>query len=100
MKWPFFLEGRGNGEGGGSFEPLLPQILFEFAEILNRGSLPVRETQCLKNSSKFWILAQMEYTKSLQFWSILWLNLPLENQKNCLKPKFMQKLHPLEHQIM
>ena len=59
---PFF--GKGGG-GGGGFEPLLPQMLFDFAEIaeiLNRGSLllPVRKTHCLKHPSKFLILAQME----------------------------------------
>ena len=82
---PFFWKG-GGGEG---FEPLLPQALFDFAEVLHRGTLPVRETQGLKNPSKFWILAQVECTQSLQFWFILGPNLPLENQKNCLKPKFM-----------
>ena len=50
MKWPLLLEGC---KRGAAFEPLLPQILFYFAEILNRGSFPVRETQCLKNPSKF-----------------------------------------------
>ena len=91
---PFFRR-RGEGlEGWGWFEPFLPQILFNSAEILNRGSPPVRETQCLKNASKFWILVLMECTQSLQFCSILGPNLPLENQRNCLKPKFMQKLHP------
>ena len=37
----------------GRLEALLPQILFDIFEILNRGSLPVREAQCLKNPSKF-----------------------------------------------
>ena len=95
MKWPLFSKGRGGRGGGGrGFEPLLLQILLDFAEIFNRGSLSVQETHCLKNSPKFWILAQIECTQSLQFWSILESNLLLENQKNCFKPKFMQKLHP------
>ena len=76
------------------FWALLPQILFNLAEILTRGILPIRQTQCLKNPSKFWILAQMECTQSLQFWSILGLNLPSENQKYYLKPKVLQELHP------
>ena len=88
---PFFRRGEG-------FEHLLPQIFFGFAETLNRGSLPVKETQCLKNPSKFSILAQIECTQSLQFWSILGHNLPLGNQKNCLKPNFMQKMHSQEYQ--
>ena len=50
MKWPLLLEGC---KRGAAFEPLLPQILFDSAEILKRGSLPVRETQCLNNPSKF-----------------------------------------------
>ena len=77
----------------GVFWPLLLQKLFVLVEILTRGSLPIRQTQCLKNPSKFWILAQMERTQSLPFWSISGPNLPLENQKYCLKPKFLQKLH-------
>ena len=40
------------GRREGDFEPLVPQILLDFAEILNKGSLPVRETQCLKIGSK------------------------------------------------
>ena len=50
MKWPLFF---GREEGGEGFEPLLPQTLFDFAEVLHRGTLPVRETQGLKNPSKF-----------------------------------------------
>ena len=84
MEWSLF----------GWFWALLPQILFDLAEILNRDSAPIRVTQCLKSSSKFSILAQMECTQSLQFWSILGSNLLLENQKYCLKPKFLEKLHP------
>ena len=38
--------------------------------------------------------SMMEGTQSLQFCSILWPNLPLENQKCCWKPTFPQKLHP------
>ena len=83
----------------GRFGPLLPQILFDLTEILNRGSLSIRQTQCLKNPSNFWILAQIKHTQSLQFCSILGSNLPLENQKNCLKPKILQKLHPYEYKI-
>ena len=37
----------------GEFWPLLPQILFDLAEILHRGSLLIRPTKCLKNPSKF-----------------------------------------------
>ena len=36
----------------------------------------------------------MEVTQSLQFSSILGLNIPLENQKFAKKTKFLQKLHP------
>ena len=72
MKWPLF----------GFFWPLSPQILFDLAKTLTRGS-PIRETYCLKNPSKFWNLAQMECTESLWFWSILGPNLLLENQKYC-----------------
>ena len=57
MKWSLF---RG-------FWILLPQILFDLAEILTRVSLPKRQTQCLKNSSKFWILPPTQWTQSLQF---------------------------------
>ena len=54
---PFFgggwgREGSGVG-GGGILGPLLPKILFDLAEILTRGSLPIRQTQCLKNPSKY-----------------------------------------------
>ena len=52
MKWSLF----------GGFSALFPQILFDLAEILTRGSLPKRRAQCLKNPSKFWILAQMQCT--------------------------------------
>ena len=55
----------------GAFGSFLPQILFNLAEVLTRDSLPIRKTQYLKNLSKFWFLAQMEFTQSLQFWSIL-----------------------------
>ena len=53
------------------FGPLFPKILFDLAEILNRGSLPIRQTQWLKNRSKFRIMAEMERIQSLQnspFW--------------------------------
>ena len=62
----------------------------KWLELLVEGSLPIRQTQPLKNPSKFWILAQMERTQSLQFWSILGPNLPLENQ-NMLKIKISAK---------
>ena len=84
MKWPLF----------GGFGLLLSQILFNLTEILTRGSLPIRQTQRLKNPSNFWILAQMERTQNLQFWSILGPNLPPENQKHCIKPNFSPKLVP------
>ena len=63
MKSPpfFFLRGGGRREwgwgggvgGGGILGPLLPKILFDLAEILTRASLPIRQTQCLKNPSKY-----------------------------------------------
>ena len=92
MKWPLFSEGggEGGGRGEGVFEPLLPQILFDFAEILNRGSFPVRETQCFKVFQNFEFGSNGMHS-NLQFLSILE---PLKNQKNCLKTKFMKKLHP------
>ena len=74
------------------FWALLPQILFALAEILTSGILPIRQTQCLKNPAKFLILVQIECTQSLQFWFILGPNLLPENQKYCLKQKFMEKL--------
>ena len=67
----------------GGFWALLPQILFDLAEILTRGILPIRQIQCLKNPTKFWILTQMECTQNLQFWFILGPNLLSENQKYC-----------------
>ena len=60
IKWPL-LKG---------FGPLLPQTLFNLAESLTRCSVPIRKAQCLKNSSKLWILTQLECTQSLQFCSI------------------------------
>ena len=76
------------------FWALLTQILVDLADILIRGSLPIRQTQCLKNPSKVRILGQMECSQILQFWSILGPNLLLENQKYCLKLTFLEKLHP------
>ena len=76
IKWPRFFWGEG------MFGPLLPKILFDLSEVLNRDSLPTRQTQCLKNPSKCWILAQMERTQSLRFCSILGHNLLLKNKKN------------------
>ena len=38
----------GGGEWGEGFGLLIPQILFDLAEILTRGSFPIRQTQCLK----------------------------------------------------
>ena len=84
MKWTLF----------GGFGLLFLQTLVDLAEILARDSLLIRQTQGLKNCSKVWILAQIERTQSLQFWSILGPNLPPENQKYYLKLKFLQKLHP------
>ena len=49
-----------NGPFLGGFGPLLPLILFNLAEIFTRGSLPIRQSQCLKNPSKFRILVQIE----------------------------------------
>ena len=96
MKWPLFFGGGGREGvrgGGRGFGPLLCQILFNLAEILTRHSVPIRKTQYLKNPPKFWILAQMVFQR-LQFCSILGPNLLPENQKYCLKPKLLQKLHP------
>ena len=73
MKWPLF----------GGFGPLLPQILFDLADILTRCSLPMRQTHCLKNPSKPWILPQMEHIQSLQFWS--------RAQSTTGKPKILVK---------
>ena len=81
------------------FWVLLSQILFNFAEILTRGSLPIRQTQCLKKLSKIWILIQMGRTQNLQFWSSLGARLMLENQYYCLKSKFLEKRHAQEYQI-
>ena len=75
----------------GCFWTLLPQILFNLAEILTTGILPIRQKQCLKNLSKFWILAQMESTQRLQFPFISGPNLLPGNSKYCLKPKFLEK---------
>ena len=57
MKWPLLW----------GFGHLLHKILFNLTEILNKGSLLIRQMQCLKTPSKFWILAQRERTQSLQF---------------------------------
>ena len=81
MKWPLL----------GGFGPLLPQILFNLAEILTRNSVSIRKTQCLKNPSKFWILAQMERTQSLHFCYILGPNLQPGNQKILLKTNISVK---------
>ena len=49
MKWPLF---------GGFLRDLFPQILFNLAEILTKGSLrPIKRTQCFKTPSNFRILA-------------------------------------------
>ena len=75
MKWPLFR---------GFLGALFPQVLFSFAKIFTRGSLrPIRQTQYFKTPSDLWISAWMEGTQSLQFWSVLGPNLPLENQKYC-----------------
>ena len=42
----------------------------------------------------------MEHNQSLQFWSILGSDLLPENQNIAKKPKFLQKPHPQEYQIM
>ena len=84
MKWSRF----------GGFEPLL-QILVDLAEILTRGNLSIREIQRLKNSSRFWILVQMEHTQSLQFWSIFRAQFTVGKPKILLKTIFLQKTAPL-----
>ena len=71
-----------NGPLWDFFLPIFPQLLLDLAKILTIGS-PIRYTHCLKNPSKYWNLAQMERTESLQFWSILGPNLLLGNQKYC-----------------
>ena len=72
MKWRLF----------GFFWLLFPQILLDLAEILSRSS-PIRQMHCFKNPSKFWNLAQIERTESLQVLSILRPNFLPENQKYC-----------------
>ena len=99
MKWPLL----------GGFGPLLPQILFNLAEILTRCSVPIRKTLCLKNPSnfEFWLKWNSNWVPECNktvnfgcvnaikhFCSILGPNLPPKNQKYCLKPKILQKLHP------
>ena len=61
---------------------LFPQILLDLAESLSRSS-PIRQMHCFKNPSKFWNLAQIERTESLQVLSILRPNFLPENQKYC-----------------
>ena len=78
----------------GFFGPYSSKYCFKLAEVSTRRSVLIRKTQCSKNLSKFWIFAQMECTQSLQFCFSLGPNLLPENQKYCLKPKFLQKLHP------
>ena len=68
--------------------PLLPQILWDHAEILTSSGLQIIQTQYLKNPSKVWNLNQMERTQILQFWSILKPNILLEIQKYCLYQNF------------
>ena len=46
--------------------------------------LKIVKVSCTDSTSKKWPF----------FWSSLGPNLILENQKYCLKPKFIQKLHP------
>ena len=72
MKWRLF----------GFFWLLFSQILLDLAEILSRSS-PIRQMHCFKNPSKFWNLAQIERTESLQVLSILRPNFLAENQKYC-----------------
>ena len=73
MKWRLF---------GFFFWLLFPQILLDIAESLSRSS-PIRQMHCFKNPSKFWNLAQIERTESLQVLSILRPNFLAENQKYC-----------------
>ena len=50
-----------------SYSPKYCSILLKFwPEVAS-----IRQTQCLKNPSKLWILAQMKRMQSSQFWSIL-----------------------------
>ena len=76
------------------FWALTTSNYFYLAEILTRGCLPTRQTQCLKNPSKLWIFAQMECTQIFAVLVHFRSNLPPENQRYCLKPNFLQKLHP------
>ena len=66
---------------------LLPQIFFNLAEILTRGILLTRQTKCLKNPSKFGILAQIECTQCLQFWFMV----HFRAQFTARKPKLLLK---------
>ena len=69
------------------FGALLPQIFFNLAEILTRGILLTRQTKCLKNPSKFGILAQIECTQCLQFWFMV----HFRDQFTASKPKILLK---------
>ena len=55
-----------------------PNIVWSCWNFDQRWSI-IRQTGFLENSSRFWILAQMKYNQSLQFWTILGPNLPPEN---------------------
>ena len=82
MKWPLFW----------GFGSLLPQILFDLAEILTRGKKIKRGKKTV--FEKCFKILNFGSNGKQQFWSILGPNLPPENHKYCLKPKFLQKLHP------
>ena len=62
---------------------LTPQNIVQSCWNFDQWYSQIRQTQCLKNPSKFSILAQMECTHDLQFSPIWGSILPPENQKYC-----------------
>ena len=61
---------------------------------MTRGSLPIRQTQCLKNPSKVWILTQMERMQMYSFGPI-WSPIYCRKTKILLKTKISGKLSSL-----
>ena len=50
------------------------------------------KTQCLKNPSKFWVLAQMERTQSLQYFVHFWVQFTTGKPKESLKTKISAEI--------
>ena len=84
MKWPLFR----------FFWPLtfpnIVQSCWHFDQT-------IKQTQCLKILSKFWILAEMEGTQSLQFSSILELKCTAGKPKILLKHQNFRKNYVLRN---